>query len=62
MKGARVRGGMTVNLAWKGGKPTSASFKADANVVPRPVQVVFANKVVASFTTSAGLSKTITSF
>ncbi|KAJ7103723.1 glycoside hydrolase family 95 protein [Mycena epipterygia] len=62
MKGARVRGGMTVNLAWKGGKPTSASFKADASVAPRPVQVVFANKVVASFTTSAGLSKTITSF
>ncbi|KAJ6567710.1 glycoside hydrolase family 95 protein [Mycena vulgaris] len=62
IKGARVRGGMTVNLQWKGGKPTSASFKADASVVPRPVQVVFGNKIVASFTTSSGLSKTLTSF
>ncbi|KAJ7705329.1 glycoside hydrolase family 95 protein [Mycena rosella] len=62
MKGARVRGGMTVNLEWKGGKPTSVSFLADTSVVPRPVQVVFGNKVVTSFTTSSGLSKTITSF
>ncbi|KAJ7868836.1 glycoside hydrolase family 95 protein [Mycena leptocephala] len=62
MKGARTRGGITVNLAWKAGKPTSASFHVDASIVPRPVQVVFGNKVVASFTTSSGLSKTVTSF
>ncbi|KAJ7054060.1 glycoside hydrolase family 95 protein [Mycena amicta] len=62
MKNARVRGGITVSLAWTNGKPTSASFKVDASVVPRPVQVVFANKMVASFTTSGGLSRTITSF
>lgn len=62
IKAARVRGGMTVNLQWKNGKPTSASFHADANAVPRPVQVVFGNKMVASFTTSAGLRMTITSF
>ncbi|KAJ7472265.1 glycoside hydrolase family 95 protein [Mycena galericulata] len=62
MNGARVRGGMTVTFKWKAGKPTSASFTVDASVVPRPVQVVFGNKVVASFTTSPGLSKTITSF
>ncbi|KAJ7182665.1 glycoside hydrolase family 95 protein [Mycena crocata] len=62
IKGARVRGGMTVNLQWKSGKPTSASFDADASIVPRPVQVVFGKKVVATFTTSSGLSKTLTSF
>ncbi|KAJ7040795.1 glycoside hydrolase family 95 protein [Mycena alexandri] len=62
MNGARTRGGITVNLAWKGGKPTSASFQVDSSIVPRPVQVVFGNKVVASFTTSAGLRKTVTSF
>ncbi|KAF7369037.1 Glycoside hydrolase family 95 protein [Mycena venus] len=62
MKGARTRGGITVNLQWKAGKPTSASFHVDASVVSRPVQVVFGNKVVASFTTSPGLSKTVTSF
>jgi len=62
MNGARTRGGITVNLAWKAGKPTSASFQLDSSIVPRPVQVVFGNKVVASFTTSAGLLKTVTSF
>jgi len=62
MNGARTRGGITVNLAWKGGKPTSASFQLDSSIVPRPVQVVFGNKVVASFTTSAGLRKTVTNF
>ncbi|KAJ6551471.1 glycoside hydrolase family 95 protein [Mycena capillaripes] len=62
MKGARVRGGITVNLQWKAGKPTSASFHVDANVVTRSVQVVFRNKVVASFTSSPGLSKTVTAF
>ncbi|KAF7324807.1 Glycoside hydrolase family 95 protein [Mycena kentingensis (nom. inval.)] len=62
MKNARVRGGITVTFAWAGGKPTSASFKVDANIVSRPVQVVFGDKVVASFTTRGGLSRTITSF
>ncbi|KAJ7489437.1 glycoside hydrolase family 95 protein [Mycena latifolia] len=62
IQAARVRGGMTVSFQWKAGKPTSASFRADASVVPRPVQVVFGDRVVASFTTSSGFSKTVTSF
>ncbi|KAJ6504234.1 glycoside hydrolase family 95 protein [Mycena vitilis] len=62
IKGARVRGGMTVNLQWAAGKPTGASFRADKSGVSRPVKVVFGGKVVSSFTTSSGLSKTITAF
>ncbi|KAJ6536950.1 Six-hairpin glycosidase-like protein [Mycena capillaripes] len=62
MKGARVRGGITVNLQWKAGQPTSVSFLVDASAVTRSVQVVFRNKVVASFTSSPGLSKTVTVF
>ncbi|KAJ7905032.1 glycoside hydrolase family 95 protein [Mycena leptocephala] len=62
IKGARTRGGITVNLAWTAGNPTSASFHVDASIVPRPVQIVYNNKVVASFTTSPGLSQTVTSF
>jgi len=62
IKAARVRGGITVNLQWKDGKPTSASFLVDSKVAARPVQVVYQNKVLASFTTSSGLSKTITRF
>ncbi|KAJ7901652.1 glycoside hydrolase family 95 protein [Mycena leptocephala] len=61
IKGARTRGGITVNLAWTAGNPTSASFHVDASIVPRPVQIVYNNKVVASFTTSPGLSQTVTS-
>jgi alpha-L-fucosidase 2 len=62
MKGARTRGGITLDLEWGASKPTSVSLKVDTSVVPRPVQVVFGGKVVASFTTSPGLSKTLTSF
>ncbi|KAJ7678231.1 glycoside hydrolase family 95 protein [Mycena polygramma] len=62
IKGARVRGGITVNMQWAAGKPTSAAFRVDSSVVSRPVQVVFGGKVVASFTTSSGLSKTVTAF
>jgi alpha-L-fucosidase 2 len=62
IKAARVRGGITVNLQWKDGKPTSASFLVDSKVAARPVQVVYQSKVLASFTTSSGLSKTITRF
>ncbi|KAJ7740936.1 glycoside hydrolase family 95 protein [Mycena maculata] len=62
INGARIRGGMTVNLEWKAGKPTSVSFDVAASVVARPVQVVFGKTVVASFTTSPALRKTITNF
>ncbi|KAJ6536964.1 hypothetical protein B0H19DRAFT_1317354 [Mycena capillaripes] len=62
MKGARVRGGITVNLQWTAGQPTSVSFLVDASAVARSVQVVFRNKVVASFTSSPGLSETVTVF
>jgi alpha-L-fucosidase 2 len=62
IKGARIRGGITVDLQWSGGKPTSASFKVDNNIVTRPVNVVYAGKTVASFTTAPGLTKSITSF
>ncbi|KAF7303769.1 Glycoside hydrolase family 95 protein [Mycena indigotica] len=62
IKGARVRGGITVDLAWTNSKPTRASFQVDAQVVSRPVQVVFGNKMVTSFKTSGGFRRTMTSF
>ncbi|KAK7052333.1 glycoside hydrolase family 95 protein [Favolaschia claudopus] len=62
MKGARTRGGITIDLQWAGGKPTRALMRVDPSVVPRPVQIVFGDTVVASFTTKAGLTKTLTSF
>ncbi|TDL26309.1 glycoside hydrolase family 95 protein [Rickenella mellea] len=60
--GARARGAITVDLTWSAGKPTKAVFTVDAGAISRPVQVVYRNKVVASFTTKGGYTKTITSF
>ncbi|KAF8234511.1 glycoside hydrolase family 95 protein [Tricholoma matsutake] len=60
--GARIRGGMTLDLQWNNGRPTSVELKVDANIIPRPVQVLYSGKVVSSFTTSSGLSRTINSF
>jgi len=64
IKGARVRGGITVAIQWSKGKPTSATFTVDSStsVRPRPVNVVYAGRVLTSFTTSSGLTKSITTF
>jgi alpha-L-fucosidase 2 len=62
IKGARVRGGITVDLEWSNGEPTNAVFLVDQNIVPRDVQIIYAGKVLASLTTEPGLSKTITNF
>ncbi|KAF8157029.1 glycoside hydrolase family 95 protein [Crassisporium funariophilum] len=61
IRGARVRGGISVDLQWREGKLTSASFTVDSNtnVRPRPVQVVYQGRVLSSFITSAGLKKDI---
>ncbi|KAF8154695.1 glycoside hydrolase family 95 protein [Crassisporium funariophilum] len=64
IRGARVRGGISVDLQWSKGKPTTASFTVDsgANVRQRPVKVVYAGRVLSSFNTSAGLRRNINSF
>ncbi|KIK57466.1 glycoside hydrolase family 95 protein [Collybiopsis luxurians FD-317 M1] len=64
LNGARTRGGITVNLEWDDGKPTSATFTVDANPISttRRVQVVHAGKSVASFTTSPNFQTTIHNF
>lgn len=63
MKGARVRGGITVDLKWANGKLTSVALTVDAKpVAARPVRVVYGSKTIASFTTTSRLSKTITRF
>jgi len=60
IRGARVRGGITVDLAWKNGMATKAVFKVDQNIVPRNVRIVYVGRVLAQFRTKAGLSKVIT--
>jgi alpha-L-fucosidase 2 len=52
--GARVRGGITVDFAWSGGKLTSSNVTMDSGLAPRNVQVVYAGKTVKTFATSGG--------
>ncbi|EGN94360.1 glycoside hydrolase family 95 protein [Serpula lacrymans var. lacrymans S7.3] len=62
IKGARIRGGITLDLQWSGGKPTSAVFTVDSSVAGRQRDVVvnYAGKVVGEFTSNPGTAKTVT--
>ncbi|KAJ7584657.1 glycoside hydrolase family 95 protein [Mycena floridula] len=69
INGARIRGGMTLDLEWTNGSPTALSLTVDSSHVTgrfnppsRPVALVFKNKVISRFTTSPGMSKSFTSF
>ncbi|KAF8191307.1 glycoside hydrolase family 95 protein [Pholiota molesta] len=61
IRGARVRGGITVDVKWSKGKLTGATLTVDAgkNVRQRPVKVVYNSRVLASFTAASGLKKVI---
>lgn len=64
MRGARIRGGMTVDLVWNAGEPTAAAFKIDRNVAGRERDVVvkYGGKVVTEFRSKSGYTLTISSF
>ncbi|GLB41068.1 putative glycosyl hydrolase family 65, N-terminal domain [Lyophyllum shimeji] len=62
IRGARIRGGINIDLQWIDGRPTSADFRVDDNVVARPVQVVYGGKTLTSFITSSGFTRAINSF
>jgi alpha-L-fucosidase 2 len=59
IRGARVRGGITVDFSWKKGKLSGATLTVDSKsaFLARPVSVVSAGRVLASFVTSPGLVK-----
>ncbi|KAG9087835.1 hypothetical protein FS749_002610 [Ceratobasidium sp. UAMH 11750] len=53
--GARIRGGMTLNLTWTDGKPVRANVQVDAVVrYARQVQVLYGGKIVTTFSAMAG--------
>ncbi|EIN05501.1 hypothetical protein PUNSTDRAFT_74418 [Punctularia strigosozonata HHB-11173 SS5] len=52
--GARLRGGITFDFAWSGGKLTHANVTVDGGVTPRNVRIVYGGKTLKSFRTSSG--------
>ncbi|KAG8729889.1 hypothetical protein FRC11_007826 [Ceratobasidium sp. 423] len=58
--GARIRGGMSLNLTWSNGKMTKASFTVDPTVRhERQVEVWYNGKSVGEFSTVSGLREDI---
>jgi alpha-L-fucosidase 2 len=53
IKGVRIRGGISVNFQWSGGKPTQAVFTVDANARSRDVRVLYADNLVGEFATTS---------
>ncbi|OJA17722.1 hypothetical protein AZE42_04789 [Rhizopogon vesiculosus] len=64
MRGARIRGGITVDLAWNAGKPTTVTFIIDQDLAGRERDVVvnYGGKIVAQFRSNGGYIQTISSF
>ncbi len=56
IRGARIRGGMSLDFSWADGKFISGAIRVDASIIERPVQVRYAGAILKAFTTSSGLS------
>ncbi|EJD07952.1 glycoside hydrolase family 95 protein [Fomitiporia mediterranea MF3/22] len=61
--GARVRGGIMLDMSWEDMKPTKVVLTVDKGAPSRPVRLVYAGQEKISFnTTSGGATHTITNF
>ncbi|KAH7337883.1 glycoside hydrolase family 95 protein [Rhizoctonia solani] len=59
--GARIRGGMTLDLTWSKGKAVRASLKVDpVTRYARQVQLWYGKKLVTAFSANAGLKRDFT--
>jgi alpha-L-fucosidase 2 len=57
--GVFLRGGITIDLEWRGGKATEVTLRVGKNAKVRPVQVMYGGKVVSMFTMAGEWSNTI---
>ena len=62
IKGARIRGGVSLSLSWNNGKPTKAVLSFDKTASPRTIRVIFAGRQVDTFIAVRGSERTITNF
>jgi len=58
LRGARIRGGMALDMQWEDSVPTRAIIRVDHSVTPRLVRVVWAG-ASETFWTSEGMVKTV---
>ncbi|CAL1710806.1 unnamed protein product [Somion occarium] len=54
IKGARVRGGLTVDFQWTNSQLGPITIKTDTHAKARPIQVVYKGKTLSSFNSSPG--------
>ncbi|QRW25623.1 glycoside hydrolase family 95 protein [Rhizoctonia solani] len=58
ISGARIRGGMTLDLTWLNGKAVRASLRVDSTVrYARQVQLWYGGKLVTAFSATGGLKR-----
>ncbi|KLO13238.1 glycoside hydrolase family 95 protein [Schizopora paradoxa] len=62
IRGARVRGAISLDMTWTDGKPTKVALKTSEGAIPRTVNVLYKGQVKATFNSKSGESKTISSF
>ncbi|QRV78536.1 glycoside hydrolase family 95 protein [Ceratobasidium sp. AG-Ba] len=63
ISGAKIRGGISLDLKWANSKPVYVDIRVGSSVrTARLVQILHAGKVVGEFSTTAGLRKSITNF
>ena len=49
LKGARIRGGMSLSITWSESKPTKVVIDVASGFPPRDVEVVYEGKTIDSF-------------
>ncbi|KAF9493689.1 hypothetical protein BDN71DRAFT_1449921 [Pleurotus eryngii] len=59
IRGARVRGGISVDMQWASRKLSKVTLKVDKNARSRPVRVVYQGRQIASFSTSPGSTRSL---
>ncbi|KAF9042885.1 glycoside hydrolase family 95 protein [Panaeolus papilionaceus] len=64
VKGARIRGGLSVSFEWKNSVLVHLTIQVDRTkeLIPRPVSLIYGGRVVDSFRTSVGLQKSYNRF
>jgi alpha-L-fucosidase 2 len=63
IRGVRIRGGITANLAWSDAEPTSLAFSVNQGITnTRNVRVIYNNREIGTFVASPGLNRAFTSF